>query len=198
MDNIKLFIFDIDGVLCSSKKLHEISFILALNKFGYNITEDFHKEKLDGLPTLVKLGILNVKESEIPLIFNEKQRLTFQMANDFIVFSQEKFELFREIKDRNKKIAVCSNSIRDFSKIVLQIMKLDGFVDLLLSNEDVTNPKPNPEIYLKCMNSLGVSPIDSVIFEDSKFGLDAAFKSMSNVCYIKNPDYLERRVKLWL
>ncbi len=198
MRSIDAFIFDIDGVLCSSKKLHEIAVIKALNIYGYNIDESYHRTHLDGLPTRIKLDILNVKQDLRDMITKEKQRLTFELADNYIKFSQEKLDIFKSLKYKHKKIGVCSNAIRDFSELVLDTMKLREFVDILLTNEDVQNPKPNPEIYIKCTKMLNINQSNCIIFEDSRFGLEAAFKSKANVCYIKNPNYLKDGVDKWL
>lgn len=194
----KAFIFDIDGVLCSSKRLHELALIKALSDYEIILTEKDHRQKYDGLPTKVKLLKLGVKEELFNQIFDKKQEYTFYLAPDFISYSEEKANLFQELKFRGRKVGVCSNSIRKFSELTLKIMKINKFVDILLSNEDVSKAKPDPEIYNKCISSLQVDKNNCIIYEDSKVGLEAAFKSMANVCYIKNPDYLEEKVKQWL
>lgn len=198
MSLIKAHVLDIDGVLCSSKKLHEIAFCRALKKFNYSVTEDFHKNHLDGLPTKVKLDVLHIVESERAEISAEKQKLTFELAENFIKFNQETYDLFKELKEKGYKIGICTNSIRQFAEKVVEIMKLTEFTDVLLSNEDVIKPKPDPEIYIKCINMLQVEPNRCIIYEDSKFGLEAAFKSLANVQYVKNPSYLKEKVRLWL
>lgn len=186
---IKLLIFDIDGVIVQSKKLHEIAFILALKFYGINITEQYHKDNLDGLPTKNKLDKLNVKEYLKEDIFNMKQKITFEKAIDFLKFS-DGLKNTLTILNRDRKIALASNAIRKFCQLVIDEAGISDCVDLLMANEDVTEPKPSPLIYKKIMEHFNVSTIETLIFEDSKFGLDAAYKSGAFVCPIQNPSYL--------
>ena len=99
MNNIKLVIFDVDGVLLSTKKLHEIAFINALKEFGINMTIEEHKQNYDGLPTKVKLDILNVKEEDRQSIFDLKQKFTFSSADGYVNRNDEVVSVFRYLYD---------------------------------------------------------------------------------------------------
>ena len=83
---------------------------------------------------------------------------------------------------------VASNSIAATVKDVLARKGLAEYVDLYLSNDDVTHPKPNPEIYVECVKRLGVSPLECVIIEDSFVGKTAANASGCHVLPVRNPD----------
>ncbi len=186
---IKLLIFDIDGVIIESKKLHEIAFILALKNYGINITESQHKNTLDGLPTKVKLDKLNVPDNIREKIFDLKQKITFERAKDFLNFDENIFDIFKSLHE-NYKIAIASNAIKSFCKLTVDIMKIEKYVDFMLSNEDVPESKPSPMIYNKIMEHFSVQSNEVIIFEDSKFGLKSAFSSGGYVFHTQNPSYL--------
>lgn len=189
---IKTLAFDIDGVLVSTKELHEISFISALRQFGKDITHDDHKI-LDGLPTLVKLEKLGISPQSKEEIFNLKQKITFEQAQIYIKHSLYLENLFNNL-DFN--IAICSNAIRPFCELVVKILKIKP--NLLISNEDAKS-KPNSDMYLQVMKYFDNLPEEVLIFEDSKFGLQAAYGSGANVCFIKDPSYLTlERINLYL
>jgi HAD superfamily hydrolase (TIGR01509 family) len=92
----------------------------------------------------------------------------------------------KKLKDDEFKIGLCSNSMR---KTVLDAMEkvcLIKYFDIILTNEDVINPKPNPEIYLKAIKQLNVSPQEVLILEDNPNGILAAKLSGANVMLINN------------
>jgi dTDP-glucose pyrophosphorylase len=86
------------------------------------------------------------------------------------------------------KLAVCSNSIRKTVLIVLSKLGIIGSFDLILSNEDVKNSKPHPEIYWKAMSMLECLPEETLIVEDSPYGLLAASRSRAEIMRVKSPD----------
>jgi dTDP-glucose pyrophosphorylase len=85
------------------------------------------------------------------------------------------------------KLAVCSNSIRKTVLTVLSKFDIIDKFDLILSNEDVTNSKPHPEMYWKAMSIIGCLPEDTLIIEDSPYGLLAANRSKANVMRVSSP-----------
>lgn len=193
---IKLLIFDIDGVLVKSKELHEIAFIEALANHGIKITREYHKHNLDGLPTKTKIDKLSIPQDKVKSIFDQKQELTFKLAPDYLHINKSIYELFERFKKNGYKISVASNAIRPFCELTIDIMKIGEYVDYMLSNEDVDNPKPSPEIYTKIIEHFGVKPREALIFEDSKFGLRAAFLSGAHVYHVHDPSYMNAE-QIW-
>ena len=72
------------------------------------------------------------------------------------------------------KISVCSNSIRKTVLTVLSKLGIMEYMDLIISNEDVKNSKPHPEMYWKAMSVMSCLPEETMIIEDSPYGLLAA------------------------
>jgi len=85
------------------------------------------------------------------------------------------------------KIGVCSNSIRKTVLTVLSKFNIIDKFDLILSNEDVKNSKPHPEIYWKAISEIGVLPEETLIVEDSPYGLLAASRSNSHILRVNTP-----------
>jgi dTDP-glucose pyrophosphorylase/predicted HAD superfamily phosphohydrolase YqeG len=88
------------------------------------------------------------------------------------------------------KLAVASNSIKKTVLAVLKNLGIRGFMDLIISNEDVRNSKPHPEMYWKVMSRLGVLPEETLIVEDSPYGLLAASRSNAHILRVKNTQEL--------
>ena len=191
--NIKLIIFDLDGVLVETKDLHYESLNLALSKIDkkYIININEHHEIYDGLPTNKKLELLN-KNKGLPKeyfsqIYNDKQNLTLELIKKNYSEDNRLKNIFKQLKNDGYKIYVASNSIRETVKLLLYKTGLIEYVDYYLSNEDVKNGKPNSEIYLKSMIHAGVNPKETLIIEDSPRGIESANNSGGNLLIIKNP-----------
>jgi len=88
--------------------------------------------------------------------------------------------------ERGYKIAVCSNSIRKTVLTVLSKLGIMEYMDLVISNEDVQNSKPHPEMYWKCISMMSCLPEETLIIEDSPYGLLAAARSKSHILRVKN------------
>ena len=189
---IKLIIFDLDGVLVSAKHIHFETLNKALNEIGkqYVITETEHLSIYDGLKTNQKLEMLS-KNKNLPIdvyekIWNRKQDLTIeaisQLQPDIKII-----ELFKKLRDNGYQLACASNSIRRSVLVMLSKIGVIEYMDLILSNEDVKNSKPHPEMYWKAMSMMGRLPEETLIVEDSPHGLLAASRSRANVLRVDNP-----------
>lgn len=186
---MKLIIFDLDGVLVEAKKIHFDALNEALGG-NYFIEWSEHLSKYDGLKTKQKLEILT-KEKKLPSslhekVWEEKQRLTLQKLHN-IKPSSELQNCISSLVNKGYKIACCSNSIRKTVLTVLSKLEIIEHFDLILSNEDVKNSKPHPEIYWKAISLLGYLPDETLIIEDSPFGLLAASRTGSHVMRVKSP-----------
>ena len=69
---------------------------------------------------------------------------------------------------------------------ILEYTKKKDLFDLILTADDIENPKPNPEGFLLAMNKYGVAPKDCIIFEESDVGLEAAKRTKSNVFKVES------------
>ena len=194
MSKIKAVLFDMDGVLIDARDWHYQALNRSLSHFGYHIDEDAHLMTYDGLPTKVKLNMLSKARSLPvglhPIISELKQKYTIEIAYQNIRPSFNHRKVLSYLKRNNYKLAVCSNSIRSTIMAFLKLSRIDNFFDLIISNEDVELPKPSPDMYIKSMNIFGVEPSQTLIFEDSEHGIEAALQSNANLCRIADPDDL--------
>ena len=192
MNNYKLFIFDLDGVLIDSKKnhFHSLNKSLRLIDKKYCISKNEQKYLFEGLTTNQKLILLS-EIKKLPshyydVIWKNKQKFSTELFNK-ITINKQLIEVFSFIKLNDIKIAVASNSVKSTVELVLNKLGIIKYVDLYLSNEDVTYPKPFPEIYNKCFDILGIEKSNSLIFEDSFFGKISALKSECRIHPINDP-----------
>lgn len=195
----RLVIFDLDGVLVDSRKIHYEALNRALLDTNpmFVISWDEHLSKYDGLPTTKKLQLLT-EEKKLPTllydgIWREKQRYTVELYQN-IEPSENLMFLCEKLKLNGVKIAVASNSIRDTMKVALLRLGIMEYVDYMVSNEDVFHPKPFPEMYWKCMIAMKVIPERTVIIEDSHIGRQAALASKAHLIPIGGPEDLTEQV----
>ena len=185
----KLVIFDLDGVLIDSKDYHYHALNQALGE-EFAISREDHVSIYDGLPTSRKLELLTQNKG-LPVelyeqIWNKKQELTLKIFSESVSKDYELMGYFQQLIDAGYKIAVASNSIRNSVKIILLRLGLLEFVDVYVSNEDVVRNKPFPEMYWKCMTTLGALPNDTVIIEDSHIGRQGALDSKCHLIPVEN------------
>jgi HAD superfamily hydrolase (TIGR01509 family) len=188
---IKAVIFDLDGVLVDTKKIHYEALNKAIKSIGsdYQISLEDHLKIFDGLTTKKKLQILN-KKKIINKSFNKKIVAKKNFYTKILLKKNLKYNstIFKIIEKLSKKykIAIATNAIKDTLDICLKKLKIKKFIHFKLSNEDIKNPKPNPEIYLKIFIKFGLLPKEALILEDSYFGRSAAKSSGAALMGIKN------------
>lgn len=190
----KLIIFDLDGVLVDAKEIHYQALNDAIldvtNCEAYTITWDEHLSIYDGLKTYQKLLMLTDRKKMHPeyydAIWNGKQRRTRE-ALAKLNPDRRLQNIFIELRAAGYKIACCSNSIRRSVLVALARLEIIEYMDLIISNEDVRNPKPHPEMYWKAMSTMDVLPEETLIIEDSPPGLLAAHRSNATVMRVGGP-----------
>lgn len=175
---IEAVVFDMDGVLIDAKEWHYHALNRALEHFGWTISRAEHLSTFDGLPTRKKLEMLS-QEKGLPrglhAFLNElKQQYTVEQIHLHCkpIFVHE--YTLSNLKARNYKLGLASNSIRSTVELMMQKASLAPYLDIMLSNEDVSNPKPHPDIYLKTADLLGVAPSRCLVVEDNANGIRAA------------------------
>ena len=186
---IKFVIFDLDGVLVEAKEIHYEALNEALGE-KYMITWDEHLSRYDGLKTSQKLEMLT-KDKGLPVelydeVWMNKQKLTIEKLRS-LSQSEQLIECMTSLTNDGYKIAVCSNSIRKTVLTVLSKLGIIEYVDLIISNEDVKNSKPHPEMYWKAISMMSFLPEQTLIVEDSPYGLLAASRSKSHILRVKSP-----------
>jgi HAD superfamily hydrolase (TIGR01509 family) len=187
---MKLIIFDLDGVLVDAKKIHYDALNDALGS-KYSISWSEHLSIYDGLKTTQKLHMLTTRKGlpseKHKSVWLKKQSLTLEMLKTLKPNPIIK-ETIKKLSLEGYKIACCSNSIRKSVLTMLSKMELIEYMDLILSNEDVKNSKPHPEIYWKAISILGFLPEETLIIEDSPYGLLSASRSNSHVMRVTSPE----------
>ena len=188
MSQISCVLFDLDGVLVDATEWHYEALNRALRLFGFDITRYEHLSGYNGLPTRRKLEMLSVEKGLPAALHTILNRLKQVYTRDEIltrcrpVFEKE--YMLSRLKAEGYRLAVCSISIRESLEMMIHQSGLSEYFDFLVINEDVRKPKPDPEIYLKAIERLGVAPSQVLIVEDAPHGVEAARRSGAHLCQV--------------
>ena len=201
---IKLIIFDLDGVLVDARELHYNALNKALESIDkkFIIPRDEHLSTYDGLSTTKKLNLLS-ENKKLPRelhdsVWRLKQEKTRQIIDGFTIDNRIQ-SILRSLKSEGYMIACATNSIRETAKLQLIRKGFFEYIDFMYSNQDVTNPKPNSEIYLRCMLRAQVNPNETLIIEDSHIGRKGAIASGGVLCGVKDTtDVTYERIKKYI
>ena len=190
-NHYKAVLFDMDGVLIDARDWHYDALNEALRIFGVEISRSDHLSKFNGLSTRKELDMLT-SEGVIPYELHEaiqsiKQDRTLRIAAQmcFPIVSHQ--VLITRLKALGIKVGLVTNSIRKSSEFMLEYAGLLKFMDVVVTNEDVLEGKPNPAGYLLAMQKLGVLPSETVVIEDGEYGILAAEAAGATVIKVNDP-----------
>lgn len=177
LSKYKGFIFDLDGTLINSMPYHIRAWQQVGAEYGFAVSED-DINTMTGSSGLDIAKYLQNKGNIIPDLHefvNKKIALYHAHIDDIEVFP-DIVKILHQARDGQKKIAIGTGSRKINAKTVLEKKGLLELIDALITAEDVTQHKPNPETFLKACKALNLRPCDCIVFEDGCLGVRAAFE----------------------
>lgn len=190
-NKIKLILFDLDGVITDTKEIHYHALNNSISEVDskYIITPQEHVSRYDGLKTLTKLEMLTkykgLPQESHKQIYDKKQQYTLK---EFVKITPDEniLNIFKTLKEDGYLIGCCTNCIRRTALVALAKTGVIEYLDVVITNDDIKNPKPHPEIYWKAISMMGCLPEETLIIEDSPQGLLSATRSKASVLRVKN------------
>ncbi|MFA8433191.1 MAG: beta-phosphoglucomutase [Marinifilaceae bacterium] len=195
MGTIKACIFDLDGVVVDTAKYHYIAWKSLANGLGFDFTEE-DNERLKGVSRMASLDIL-LEIGGVELDENTKLELADKKNKNYVEYILKMTpdeilpgvkEFMAELKAKNIKIALGSAS-KNAMTILNQLELVDLF-DAVVDGTHVSEAKPDPEVFLKGAELLGVDPAECVVFEDAEAGVQAAINGKMKCVGIGSPEVL--------
>jgi len=187
----RLLIFDFDGTLADCKELHQQTFREAVNAVCPGV--QYQDEDMEGLPSKIKADTLLKQgyDFDKKKLLDIKQSLTMEKIQDFIELDNSLVETIQSL-NKKYKLAVCSNATKEFVNKSLEIMGLSN-IGIVCTASDF-KAKPEVDMYFYAMYHYGHTPNETVIFEDSKVGIEAAISTGANVVTISNVTDLKEKL----
>ncbi|WP_144891428.1 beta-phosphoglucomutase [Flavobacterium tiangeerense] len=175
----KAFIFDLDGVIVDTAKYHFLAWQKIANELHIEFTHE-HNELLKGVSRVRSLDII-LELGQVTASQEDKDRWLLQKNEDYLSYVVDMdeseilpgvFRILQFLKENNQPIALGSASKN--ARPILEKTGLLPYFDAVVDGNDVTNAKPDPEVFLMAAKLLNISPENSIVFEDSVAGVQAA------------------------
>jgi HAD superfamily hydrolase (TIGR01509 family) len=188
---IRALIFDMDGVIIDSEPVHIQLTLDVLKDVGVTprdeeIYEFIGVRNEEMWDTLKKRHGIN--ESVEELLARQKAYKIERFFNSKLEPIDGLLDLLRAAKRREMKIVLATSSPRYFAKYILKAVKASVFFDELVTADDILKSKPDPEIFLKAADAIGVLPEECLVIEDACFGVMAAKDAGMKCIGFKNPN----------
>lgn len=175
----KAFIFDLDGVIVDTAKYHFLAWQKIASDLGIEFTPE-HNEELKGVSRVRSLDII-LKLGNIEASEELKNKWLTQKNEDYLSYIENMDEseilpgvvpILEYIKEKKQLIALGSASKN--ARPILEKVKILHLFDAIVDGNDVTNAKPDPEVFLRAAKLLNVTNQNAIVFEDSVAGVQAA------------------------
>lgn len=174
---MKLLIVDLDGTLFDTKDVNYYAYKEAMLSYGYDLEYQYYCDFCNGKHYTAFLPQITTKDESILLaIHNVKKKLYRKYLNK-AVLNFGLLDIIRALRKSGYKTAVVTTASKQNCDDILNYFDLYDLFDLILTHDDITMSKPDPEGFLQVMEYFHVKPQDTVIFEDSDVGLEAAERS---------------------
>ena len=170
------FLFDLNGTMIDDMQYHVTAWHRLLNELGANITMERMKEECYGKANELIERILpgRFTEAERDAIGDQKEAVYREEFRPNLKLLPGLIEVLEEAYQTGIKMAIGSAAIMANIDFVLDGLNIRHYFSAIVSADDVTNSKPDPETYLKCAERLNVDPSDCIVFEDVPKGVESA------------------------
>lgn len=175
----KGIIFDLDGVICFTDKYHYQAWKQMADKEGIYFDEIINN-RLRGVSRMASLEII-LERAEKAYTEEEKEQMAYEKNETYkkLLYNMTTQDLSQEVKDtldalraKGCKLAIGSSSRN--TKLILGQLGLADYFDAISDGTNITKSKPDPEVFLKAADFLGLKPEDCLVVEDAVAGIDAA------------------------
>jgi HAD superfamily hydrolase (TIGR01509 family) len=200
---IRAIIFDLDGTLVQTEALKAISYARAARQLKPELSEDAIVARYDDMigrsrnevaEALVERFGLNVTWQGL---IDIRMNIYDAMLADSKLIKQQEYPyatgLLRKVKGLGYPTGLCTMSYAPETAVVLRTLDIAQYLDVVVTRDQVSRPKPDPEIYHLAASKLNVQPAECLVIEDSEPGVDAAVAAGTQ-CVVVPSDLTRDRV----
>lgn len=193
---IKAVIFDMDGLMIDSERVTFECYQERLKDMNLTMDEEFYKTLLGKPIKGIYQRFYDVYGNDFPIenvIQDVHQLMAERFETEGVPVKKGLVELLHYLKDNNYKTIVATSSNRDRVDKILAQAKITEFFDDSICGDEVTKGKPNPEVFLKSCQKLGVNVDEAIVLEDSEAGIQASYDANIKVICIPDMKYPEKQ-----
>lgn len=193
---IRLLLLDFDGTLADTRRANTLAYVTALGEAGYNLTEEEYAANYFGMRCeefLTRFGIADPAERERLRL---RKIALYPTFFDTVRLNRPLWEFCCQFRREGGRVWVVSTGSRANIDNVMRYLGIGGpetpeseaplgRVDGILSGLDIEHAKPAPDCFLEAMRREGCTPQQTLIFEDSPIGIEAARRSGAGYFVVK-------------
>ena len=193
---IKAIIFDMDGLMIDSERVTFECYQERLKDMNLTMDEEFYKTLLGKPIKGIYQRFYDVYGNDFPIenvIQDVHQLMAERFETEGVPVKKGLVELLHYLNDNNYKTIVATSSNRDRVDKILAQAKITEFFDDSICGDEVTKGIPNPEVFLKSCQKLGVNVDEAIVLEDSEAGIQASYDANIKVICIPDMKYPEKQ-----
>lgn len=191
------FLFDLDGVIVDTAIYHYQAWKRLANELGFDISEEFNEglkgvSRTDSLDLILAHGGLSLPDEKKTELATQKNEwyleLVSRMTSNDILPGVPAF--FAQVRQAGLKTAL--GSVSKNAPMILERIGMTEAFDAIIDGNKISKGKPDPEVFTKGAEELGVSAAECVVFEDAVAGVEAGKRAGMFVVGIGTPDVLTK------
>lgn len=197
MTDVKACLFDLDGVIVDTAKYHYLAWKRLANELGFEFTEE-DNERLKGVSRMKSLDIL-LEIGKLSFDEETKEEMAAKKNAWYVEYISKMdaseilpgvIDFLNSLKENNIKISL--GSVSKNAMLILNNVGIVNYFDAVIDGTKITHAKPDPEVFLKGAEELGVKPSECVVFEDAQSGIEAAINAGMRSVGVGSPEILNK------
>lgn len=185
MAQIKLILLDFDGTLVDTREANAGAYIEALAEVGIAIDKQEYLDKYFGMRCIEFMRSVGLKDDEEIRAVRRRKIELYPNYFHTVQLNTPLWGWCQMMRRLGAKVWIVSTGHRDNIANVMRYLNISDGIDGIITGDDVERPKPYPDCFLKAMDIVGVTPVETIIFEDSVYGLQSAKDSGASYVQIK-------------
>ncbi|MBO5732219.1 MAG: HAD-IA family hydrolase [Alistipes sp.] len=183
MAQIKLILLDFDGTLADTRLANAHAYIEALAEVGIELSVEEYLARFFGMRCIEFMRSVGIKDDNSIQALRQRKIELYPNYFSSVRLNEPLWEWCKMMRAMGAKVWIVSTGHINNIRNVMRYLNIESGIDGILSGDDVTVAKPAPDCFLKAMEIEGCTPEETIIFEDSSMGLEAARRS--GAAYVK-------------
>ncbi|MFM1912376.1 MAG: hypothetical protein RIR51_214 [Bacteroidota bacterium] len=180
----KGILFDMDGVIVDNLPYHVDAWMVFCERHGFNLSRELFFNEMNGLNAKSSFEYLfkkSLTKEEVRIFEDEKEEIYREYYKDHIQAAEGLLDFIDLAKKEGIKIALATSAGQGNIDFTIDGLGIRDKFDAIIGGHQVKNGKPDPEIYIKAAEMIGLDPKDCVVIEDSIQGMDAGYAAGARV-----------------